>query len=152
MRALLLLLSDSAKLTKILFWYWLLSAAAFVLFAFTQSSSTGTSFEQTLQHPSIALSFLISCMSIVQAVMLKLAQSENENTVRIFAIFSIVQQLLVGNVPAALLAYFLARSLHDAPREPFAPSWRLVLIGVGVLLSFLTLLTLLARYNQFFGA
>ncbi|GAA1744934.1 cell shape determination protein CcmA [Rothia terrae] len=152
MRALLLLLSDSAKLTKILFWYWLLSAGAFVLFAFTQASSTSTSFEQTLQQPSIALSFLISCMSIIQAVMLKMAHSENENTVRIFSIFSGVQQVLVGNIPAALLSYFLARSLHDAPREPFAPTWRWVLIGVCILLSFLTFLTLLARYNQFFGA
>lgn len=151
MNAIYNFLDNSSRLKTVLFWVWMVSAAGFILFAYIQSSTVGQSFQETLQHPAIALSFVIACMSVIQAVMLKLADSENEQTVRVLSIYSLIQQLLVGNLIAAVLAFFLMRSLRYEDRDqPFAPQWKWSLIGGMVLLGILTLLTLIARYNQLF--
>ncbi|MBM7051164.1 hypothetical protein [Rothia sp. ZJ1223] len=149
MNAIYNFLENSSRLRTVLFWVWMLSAAGFVFFAYTQSMTVGQSFSETLQHPAIALSFLVACMSVIQSVMLKVAESENPQTVRLFGIFSVVQQILVGNLIAALVAFFLVRSLRFEDRtEQFAPQWRWALVGGMVLIGVLTLLTLIARYNQ----
>lgn len=151
MNAILSFLENSARLKTVLFWVWMVSASAFVLFAYIQSNTAGKSFEETLQQPSLALSFVVACMSVIQAVLLKVADTENQNTVRIFGIFSVAQQILVGNVLAALVAFFMVRSLRFEDRNvPFAPRLKWTMLGGMGLLSFLTLLTLVARYNQMF--
>lgn len=151
MNAVINFLESPSKLKMVLFWVWMASAGGFVLYAYMQSNTVGQSFQETLQHGPIALSFLIACMSVIQAVMLKAADAENENTVRIFSIYSVIQQLLVGNVIAALIAFFLVRSLRFEDRtEPFAPRYKWTLWGGMALMGFLTLLTLIARYNQMF--
>lgn len=153
MTAILNFLRDEKRLSRWLFWYWMISPFVFFLYTYVQVAQTGTQFREALNQPNIALSFLTSCMSIVTAYLLKVAHEENAHTERSFSIFTIVQQLLVGNLVGFLLSFFLARALWLFPKETFAPSkMRWVLIGGMVLLSFLTLLTLIARYNQWFGA
>lgn len=148
MTAILSFLQDGQKLSKWLFLYWLISPFAFFLFVYMNSSQGGATFRETLQSAPVALSFLTSCMSLIMAYLLKVAREENENTERIFAMFAVIQQLLVGNPIGFFLAFCLARALWLAPREKFAtgiPRW--VLLGGMVLLSFLTLLTVIAHLN-----
>lgn len=154
MTAILNFLRDETRLSKWLFWYWMISPFVFFFYTYLQTASTGTDLKGALEHPNIALSFLTSCMSIITAYLLKVAHEENERTERIFSLFAVVQQLLVGNVIGFALSFFLARALWLFPRETFAPSkmMRWVLIGGMSLLSLLTVLTLIARFNQWFGA
>ena len=153
MTAILNFLQNEKRISQWLFWYWMVSPLLFFLYTYMQVVNADVTFREALNNPNIALAFLTSCMSIITAYLLQVARQENENTERVFSIFAIVQQLLVGNVIGFMLSFFLARALWLFPRETFAPSkMRWVLLGGMVFLSFLTLLTLIARYNQWFGA
>lgn len=149
MRTILAFLNNSAKLYQYLLAYWIISPLLYLGYAALIAQNSGTSFRELLNNPTVALAFLISCMTLILAGLLKLARSENENTLRLFAIYSTIQQLIVGNLIGVLLSVFLARSLWWEQREQFGPRFKWVLVAGMVLIAFLTFLVLLAGMNFF---
>ncbi|MBF0808739.1 cell shape determination protein CcmA [Rothia nasimurium] len=147
MNALLYALRDTQRLRTFLFWYWLISPFIFFFYQFAVSRGENVDFREMLNEPAIALAFIVSCMSLIMVGLLRAAETENENTERTFGMFAVAQQLLTGNIPGFLLSYFYTRSLWDAPREPFAPCLRWVILAGMALLGLLSLLTLLAYIN-----
>lgn len=153
MTAILSFIQDEKRLAKWLFLYWLISPFAFFLLVYMNASHAGSSFRENLQSAPVALSFLTSCISLILAYLVHVAQGENENTLRIFAVFAVVQQLLVGNPIGFLLSFFLARALWLVPRDGFSQGVsRWVLIGGMVFIGFLTLLTAFAQVNLWLSA
>ncbi|MDO4898986.1 MAG: cell shape determination protein CcmA [Rothia sp. (in: high G+C Gram-positive bacteria)] len=148
MNTLLYALRDEQKMRTFLFWYWLISPFVFFFYRYSVSASTGIELKEMLNEPAIALAFLASCMSLIMAGLLRGAEAENELTEKRFAMFAVVQQLIVGNILGFLLSFFYARSLWDAGGEPFAPRLRWVLMGGMVLIGLLTLLTVIANINM----
>ncbi|WP_421083162.1 cell shape determination protein CcmA [Rothia nasimurium] len=149
MNAILYALRDTDKLRTFLFWYWIISPLIFFFYQFSVSKGTGVTFQEMLQTPTVALAFLVSCISLIMAGLLRAAESENELTERNFGIFAVIQQLLTGNLPGFLLAYFFTRSIWEAGGEPFAPRLKWVMVGGMALLGFLSLLTLVANFNLY---
>lgn len=91
------------------------------------------------------MSFLNGCLSILFAGLLKFAASENEHTERMIAFYTLVMLVFAGNLPGALLAFFLWWALREAPEEPFAPNYRWVFIASMIFLGLVTLLVLFAN-------
>lgn len=149
MRTILAVLNNPHKLYTYLLAYWLISPLLYLIYVYIISQNAGTPFRELLNTPTVALAFLIACMTLVLAGMLKLAHDENENTVRVFSLYSAVQQLLVGNLIGVLLSVFLTRSLWWEQREQFGPRFKWVLVAGMVLIAFLTFLVLLAGMNFF---
>lgn len=149
MNAILYALRNPDKLRTFLFWYWLISPLVFFFYQYAVSSGEGVAFQEMLQQPAIALAFLVSCMSLIMAGLLKAAETENELTERNFGIFAVAQQLVTGNLPGFLLSYFYVRSLWESGGEPFAPRLKWVLVAGMALLGFLSVLTLVANFNLY---
>ena len=147
MNSLLYALRDTHRLRTFMFWYWLISPFIFFFYQFAVSRGENVDFREMLNEPAIALAFIVSCMSLIMAGLLRAAETENENTERIFGMFAVVQQLLTGNIPGFLLSYFYTRSLWGEQRDPFAPRLRWVLLGGMCLLGLLSLVTPLAYFN-----
>lgn len=149
MNSLLYILSNTQKLRTFMFWYWIISPILYFAYQYAVSQSAQVSIEEMLNEPAIALAFMTSCISIIMAGLLRGAEAENESTERIFGIFAVVQQLLVGNIPGFLLSYFYTRSLWEATGDPFAPCLRWIFVGGMVLLSLLSVLVLVANFNLY---
>lgn len=147
MNSVLYALQDTQKMRKFMFWYWIASPFVYFGYQYAVSQTAQVGIKEMLNEPAISLAFLTSCISIIMAGMLRAAETENKNTERIFGIFAVAQQLLVGNMPGALLSYFYTRSLWGASREPFAPRLRWVLWGGMALLGLLSALVLIANFN-----
>ncbi|WP_188359022.1 cell shape determination protein CcmA [Rothia aerolata] len=141
-------LNNSDKLRKWLFIYWLVSPFLFMGYALMMSQTASVDLREVLNEPTMAIAFLTSCMTLIMAGMLKGASSENEKTEKVFGIYAVVQQLLVGNLIGALLSYFFARSLWLAPTAPFAPRLKWVLLPGMVLIGFLSLMVILIAVNR----
>lgn len=149
MTSLFYALSNTQKLRTFMFWYWIISPILYFAYQYAVSQSAQVSIEEMLNEPAIALAFMTSCISIIMAGLLRGAEAENESTERIFGIFAVVQQLLVGNIPGFLLSYFYTRSLWEATGDPFAPRLRWIFVGGMVLLSLLSVLVLVANFNLY---
>lgn len=147
MNSILYALRDTPKIRMFMFWYWLISPFIYFGYQYAVSQTAQVNMKEMLNEPAIALAFLTSCISIIMAGMLRGAEAENKNTERLFGIFAVVQQLLVGNTPGAILSYFYTRSLWGAAREPFAPRLRWVLWAGMVFLGLLSSLVLMANFN-----
>ncbi|WP_346844955.1 cell shape determination protein CcmA [uncultured Rothia sp.] len=149
MNNLLAFINNPQKLYKTLLGYWIITPLLYLAYAYFIARETHTDVREFLNTPTVALAFLVSCMTLVMAGLLKLAASENENTLRIFTMYAAFQQLLVGNLIGLLLALFLSRTLWWEQRERFAPRQRWVLLtGMG-LIGFLALLVVLIGLNFF---
>ncbi|GGH60192.1 hypothetical protein GCM10007359_08130 [Rothia aerolata] len=148
MNAVWAFLNNSDKLRKWLFIYWLVSPFLFMGYALMMSQTASVDLREVLNEPTMAIAFLTSCMTLIMAGMLKGASSENEKTEKVFGIYAVVQQLLVGNLIGALLSYFFARSLWLAPTAPFAPRLKWVLLPGMVLIGFLSLMVILIAVNR----
>lgn len=142
-------LRNTQKLRTFMFWYWIISPFIYFSYQYAVSQTAQVSIREMLNEPAIALAFITSCISIIMAGLLRGAEVENESTERIFGIFAVVQQLLVGNVPGFLLSYFYTRSLWDATGEPFAPRMKWALLGGMALIGFLSFLVLVANFNLY---
>lgn len=147
MTSIFALINNSQKLSKFLFGYWLITPILFMIYVWMTAQSSGTEFKELLNQPTVAIAFLIACMTLIMAGMLKLTQRENPNTTRLFAIYAAVQQLLVGNLVGVLFSYFLVRALRFEQRERFAPAFRWVLVGGMALIGFLSILVLMIALN-----
>lgn len=148
MNAVWAFLNNSDKLRKWLFIYWLVSPFLFMGYALMMSQTASVDLREVLNEPTMAIAFLTSCMTLIMAGMLKGASGENEKTEKVFGIYAVVQQLLVGNLIGALLSYFFARSLWLAPAAPFAPRLKWVLLPGMVLIGFLSLMVILIAVNR----
>ncbi|MBV7280894.1 hypothetical protein [Corynebacterium sp. TAE3-ERU30] len=142
---------DYRRTTTILFWYWLLSAVAYLLYQTAVSAQTGMSFEEVITDPGVALAFVASCSVIIMAALLRVAEAENLRTLRIYAIFSVVHQLLTGNIIGLILAALIVYYMPPAKDESFAPTQKLILIGGMVLIGLVLVLWLVAQLNRMLG-
>ena len=142
---------DYRRTTTILFWYWLLSAVAYLLYQTAVSTQTGMSFEEVITDPGVALAFVASCSVIIMAALLRVAEAENPRTLRIYAIFSVVHQLLTGNVIGLILAALIVYYLPPAKGESFAPTQKLILSGGMILIGLVLVLWLVAQLNRMLG-
>ena len=149
MNAFINFLNDSNKVARFLLGYWLITPIFFGLYILLTAQTTGMQLRELLNIPTIAIAFLVACMTVILAAMLRLARRENPNTVRIFSIYAVVQQLLVVNLIGAVGSYFLTRALWNEPREPFAPVHRWILGAGMTILGMLSGLVLLIALNFF---
>ena len=121
-------LDDDRKLRRFLFWYWLLVPFALFAWILLGAANSNMTFQQALNIPFFAVAFLNGCLTILLAGLFKLAGSENERTERVFTLYALAVQIVVGNLPGALACYLLLRATRDGGEtEKFAPSSRCVL-------------------------
>lgn len=147
--------SNYQTTTVVLFWYWLISAVLYLLYQGLVSSQSsfagGASPREILEDPPVALAFVAACSSVILAALLKVASGENVRTLRVFAVFAIIQQLASGNVIGAVLAYVLIRFAPRNSSESFAPSRRWLLVGGMILISLVTVLFSAAQLHLLFS-
>ena len=139
-------LDDDRKLRRFLFWYWLLVPFALFAWILLGAANSNMTFQQALNIPFFAVAFLNGCLTILLAGLIKLAGSENERTERVFTLYALAVQIVVGNLPGALACYLLLRATRDWDEtEKFAPTYRWVLIAAMVFLGMVSLLVLAAN-------
>ena len=95
-------LDDDRKLRRFLFWYWLLVPFALFAWILLGAANSNMTFQQALNIPFFAVAFLNGCLTILLAGLFKLAGSENERTERVFTLYALAVQIVVGNLPGAL--------------------------------------------------
>ena len=131
-------LDDDRKLRRFLFWYWLLVPFALFAWILLGAANSNMTFQQALNIPFFAVAFLNGCLTILLAGLFKLAGSENERTERVFTLYALAVQIVVGNL--------LLRATRDWDEtEKFAPTYRWVLIAAMVFLGMVSLLVLAAN-------
>ena len=125
-------LDDDRKLRRFLFWYWLLVPFALFAWILLGAANSNMTFQQALNIPFFAVAFLNGCLTILLAGLFKLAGSENERTERVFTLYALAVQIVVGNLPGALACYLLLRATRDwdetenlrhLPLGPHPPPW-----------------------------
>lgn len=151
MRTLLTHLTDYRPTTSLLFWYWLLSAAAYLGYQLLVSRQTGTSIAELIADPSVALAFVAACSVVILAGLLRVAESENLHTLRVFIFYSLVHQLLTGNLLGLILAALILYYQPSPTGERFAPTRKLVLVGGMILIGAALALWLVAQINRLVG-
>ena len=86
-------------------------------------------FQAALKIPFFTVAFLNACLSLLLGGTLKLAGAENERTERAYALYLTVLLVIIGNLPGAILSFFLFRSLRFGNLESeLAPKYRWVLL------------------------
>ncbi|WP_413042259.1 cell shape determination protein CcmA [Rothia dentocariosa] len=145
MIAILELINNPQKMRRYLFWYLIIMPLALFAWILLGAANSGLDFKAAINIPFYAVAFLNGCLSILFAGLLKFAASENEHTERMITFYTLVMLVFAGNLPGALLAFFLWWALREAPEEPFAPNYRWVFIASMVFLGLVTLLVLFAN-------
>lgn len=144
---------NKPKRKSLVLGYWLLLPFVFFMylltFAAVNSSSVGTLLTSI---PSLTLTFLLSCLMLVQAYLLfRLTTKDiDEKLLNRFLLFSMLQQLFTANLIGTVLLYFYRKSLKDGPLEDTCEAtWTIrfeayTLMGmVGVLSALVVALTLI---------
>lgn len=134
-----------------LFWYWIISAVGYLVYQTLVTVQTGMSLEDVLNDPSVALAFVASCVVIIMAALLRVAESENLHTLRVYAIFCTAHQLLTGNLIGFILAYVIVYYQPKPEGEDFAPTRKPLMIGGMVLIGLTLALWLVAQFNRMIG-
>ncbi|MDO4253261.1 MAG: hypothetical protein Q4C74_08510 [Rothia sp. (in: high G+C Gram-positive bacteria)] len=146
MKAVQNFLTDSSKLSASLFYYWLIAPLVFLTCVFLLTNSGSNSFRDMLQEPTVTLSFMAACMSLILAGLLKLAQRTGPHSLKTFCLVASLQQLLVGNLIGLVLSFCLFWSLCGQawPRQKNP----LLLLGM-VFITCLSLLISLLSINYY---
>ena len=118
MTAIFALIDNTEKMRKYLFWYLMIIPA-----------NSQMDFQAALKIPFFTVAFLNACLSLLLGGTLKLAGAENERTERAYALYLTVLLVIIGNLPGAILSFFLFRSLRFGNLESeLAPKYRWVLL------------------------
>lgn len=132
---------------RVLFWYWLASAAALGLFVLVVAAGTGTSWTDVMQDPYGAVGLAQAFVSVIMAVLLRAVGTGPR--LNGFSWFVLVQQLVIGNLVGFLLAVVLVLACRRTPVRDEALSLSpLVLWPAGILVLLASLLVLVAQTNS----
>lgn len=100
---------------KFLLIYWIVVPVLFYFYLILLTIKDQVSLDQLIQQvPGVAVGFLITCLMLVQATILfKISQKSvaKNGILGHFLWFSLVQQVVTGNVPGALLSFLAERKL-----------------------------------------
>lgn len=152
MNSIFVALTDGHKIRRFLFWYWLLIPFALFAWIGLAAVNSNSTFQEAIKIPFFAVAFLNGCLSILLAGLFKLAGSENARTERVFTLYTLIIQILVGNLPGALGSYlFLRATLGEDDGERFAPTYRWVMILAMAFLALVSLLILVANLRLWVG-
>ena len=100
-------------------------------------------FQAALKIPFFTVAFLNACLSLLLGGTLKFAGAENERTERAYALYLTILLVIIGNLPGAILSFFLFRSLRFGNLEgELAPKYRWALLPVLVFYVLVTVVLL----------
>ena len=130
MTAILALIDNSEKMRKYLFWYLMIIPALLFLWIAVGAANSQMSFQDAMKIPFFTVAFMNGCLSLLLGGTLKLAGIENERTERAYALYLIILLAVIGNLPGALLSFFLFRSCASVtwrvnwPPDTAGSCWR----------------------------
>lgn len=146
MTAILALIDNSEKMRKYLFWYLMIIPALLFLWIAVGAANSQMSFQDAMKIPFFTVAFMNGCLSLLLGGTLKLAGIENERTERAYALYLTVLLVIIGNLPGALLSFFLFRSLRFGNLEgELAPKYRWALLPALVFYVLVTVVLLVAN-------
>lgn len=126
--------------------YWLIVPFLFFFYLFLLSLNQKVEVQQlVLQIPGLALSLLLSFLTIFQAAVLYFISTrfaDSQKTMKKFLLFSLVQQILTGNIVGAALSFFLERKMVVTEEKESLDS-KIVFYSAAVFISFVTAVVLL---------
>jgi hypothetical protein len=107
---------------NVLLGYWILVPSLFYFYLFLISFHQQLSIQELItQIPGLALAFLVSFVTLFQAACLYFIGHEKANSGNLekqFLTFSMVQQILTGNIIGARLCYFYNKQLFSGEENP----------------------------------
>ena len=143
MTAILALIDNSEKMRKYLFWYLMIIPALLFLWIAVGATNSQMSFQDAMKIPFFTVAFMNGCLSLLLGGTLKLAGIENERTERAYALYLTVLLVIIGNLPGAILSFFLFRSLRFGNLEgELAPKYRWALLPALVFYVLVTVVLL----------
>jgi hypothetical protein len=108
---------------NVLIGYWVLMPVLFYFYLFLVSFNQQVTIQQLiLQIPGLTLGLLLSFLMLFQAACLYFISSQNEKNHFVekrFLAFSLVQQILTGNIIGAALCFFYNRKIV-AEKQPIS--------------------------------
>ena len=112
MTAIFALIENTEKMRKYLFWYLMIIPALLLLWIALGAANSQMDFQAALKIPFFTVAFLNACLSLLLGGTLKFAGAENERTERAYALYLTILLVIIGNLPGAILSFFLFRSLR----------------------------------------
>ncbi|MHC5227344.1 hypothetical protein ACYSNW_03580 [Enterococcus sp. LJL99] len=145
-------ITNTSKLKKLLFFYWLIVPALFGLYLFLTSTTQRISVEGLLTNiPGLALTSIVSLISIFQAFGLYYIGNTSDCRQSLFGyylLFSLIQQLFTLNVIGVGLTLLLYRSLLSAKEtKKLSAQVKLSMYGLMVFIGFITFLVVIVRFS-----
>ncbi|WP_207702158.1 hypothetical protein [Candidatus Enterococcus ferrettii] len=107
---------NNTKRKSLVLSYWLLLPFLFFMYLLTFATVKGSSVGSLLTNiPSLTLTFLLSCLLLIQAYLLyRLTTKEtNEKLLNHFLLFSMLQQAITANLIGTVLLYLYRKSLKN---------------------------------------
>ena len=148
MTAILALIDNSEKMRKYLFWYLMIIPALLFLWIAVGAANSQMSFQDAMKIPFFTVAFMNGCLSLLLGGTLKLA----ERTERAYALYLIILLAVIGNLPGALLSFFLFRSLRFGNLEgELAPRYRWVLLAAVAFYVMVALVLTVANLSMTLG-
>ena len=152
MTAILALIDNSEKMRKYLFWYLMIIPALLFLWIAVGAANSQMSFQDAMKIPFFTVAFMNGCLSLLLGGTLKLAGIENERTERAYALYLTILLVIIGNLPGALLSFFLFRSLRFCNLEgELAPRYRWVLLAAMAFYVMVALALTMANLSMTLG-
>lgn len=106
---------------NVLLGYWVLVPTLFYFYLFLLSFNQQVEIKQLIvQVPGLALTLLLSFLTLFQAAALYFISSRTEGTsvlMKKFFAFGIIQQILTGNFIGAALCYFVNKNIADGDEQ-----------------------------------
>ena len=152
MTAILALIDNSEKMRKYLFWYLMIIPALLFLWIAVGATNSQMSFQDAMKIPFFTVAFMNGCLSLLLGGTLKLVGIENERTERAYALYLTVLLVIIGNLPGALLSFFLFRSLRFGNLEgELAPRYRWALLAAMAFYVMVALVLTVANLSMTLG-
>lgn len=152
MTAILALIDNSEKMRKYLFWYLMIIPALLFLWIAVGATNSQMSFQDAMKIPFFTVAFMNGCLSLLLGGTLKLAGIENERTERAYALYLTVLLVIIGNLPGALLSFFLFRSLRFGNlKGELAPRYRWALLAAMAFYVMVALVLTVANLSMTLG-
>lgn len=145
-------LTNTSKLRKLLFFYWLIIPVLFGLYLFLTSTMQGISVEGLLTNiPGLALTSIVSLLSIFQAFGLYYIGNTSacrRSLFGYFLLFSIVQQLVTLNMIGLALTFLLYRSLLATKEmREVTNQAKMLMYGLMAFIGIITILVVIVRFS-----
>ena len=135
MTAIFALIENTEKMRKYLFWYLMIIPALLLLWIALGAANSQMDFQAALKIPLLHRGIPERMPQPAVGRTLKFAGAENERTERAYALYLTILLVIIGNLPGAILSFFLFRSLRFGNLEgELAPKYRWALLpAIGLL-------------------